>query len=274
MRKLLCADLARLRRNKFLLFSMIAFFLGAVYLMYIHIFNSAYPKPVETFFFLFLIPLGVMLAVFCGLFLGTDYSDGTLRNKIIVGHGRTAVYFSNLLTVTFAGLLMSVAFLLPVCCVGLPAAGGFLLTQKELLLYLLDTLLVICSFSAVFTMVCMLCPRKATATVICLLGTVVLYVLCVWLRSCLTVPEFYEEFASFDPLTEEVLFKQVPAVGYVGGIKREIYQFLIDLLPMGQAYQLAICSAERLGRIAACSVGFTAVTSVIGLLGFRKKDLK
>lgn len=274
MRKLLCADLARLRKNKFLLFSMIAFFLGAIYLLYIHVFNTIYPKPVETFFFLFLIPLGVMLAVFCGLFLGTDYSDGTLRNKIIVGRSRTAVYFSNLLTVTFAGLLMSVAFLLPVCCVGLPAAGGFLLTQKELLLYLLDTFLAVCAFSAAFTMVCMLCPRKTTATVVCLLSTVVLFVLSAMLCSALAVPEFYEVVDSFDPLTEEAIYKQVPAVGYVGGVKREIYSLIVDVLPTGQAYRLAMCSAERLGRMAVCSVGFSAVTFVIGLLGFRKKDLK
>lgn len=274
MRKLLSADFARLCKNKFLLFSLIGFFLGALYLLDIHIFDSAYPKPIETLFFFFMIPLGVMLAVFCGLLLGTDYSDGTLRNKIIVGHSRTAVYFSNLLSVTFAGLLMSVAFLLPVCCLGLPATSGFLLTQKELLMYLLDAALVICSLSAVFTMVCMLCPRKTTAVIVCLLGTVALYVLCAWLYGVLSEPEFYEELVSFDPSTEEVIYSQFPNDDYVGGTRREIYTFLVDLLPTGQAYQLALCSAEHLVGMAACSAGFATVTTVIGLFGFRKKDLK
>lgn len=277
MRNLLASDFTRLCKSKLLLFTILGFFLGAGYLLYIHYFlnpSNPYQDPIEETFFLFLIPLGFMLAVFCSLFLGTDYSDGTLRNKIIAGHSRTAIYFVNLFTCIFAGLLMSAAFLLPVCCVGLHVTGGFSLPKREVLLYLANSLLTVCAFSAAFTTICTLCTHKATAAIICLLCTAAFIVLSAMLCSALSVPEFYEEFASFDPLTEEVIFKQVPAVGYVGGIKREIYTFLIDLLPMGQAYQLAMCSAERLVRMAFCAVGFSAVTTVIGLFGFRRKNLK
>ena len=40
---------------------------------------------------------GVMLAAFVPLFLGADYSDGTIRNKLIAGHRRSGIYLSDLL---------------------------------------------------------------------------------------------------------------------------------------------------------------------------------
>ncbi|MGY3662454.1 MAG: hypothetical protein ACXAHE_00930 [Roseburia sp. 1XD42-69] len=40
------------------------------------------------------------------MFLGTDYSDGTIRNKLTVGHTRTNIYLANLIVTFAAGLLI------------------------------------------------------------------------------------------------------------------------------------------------------------------------
>ena len=40
--------------------------------------------------------IGLFMAMFTSLFIGTEYDYGTIRNKIIVGHSRTSIYFSNL----------------------------------------------------------------------------------------------------------------------------------------------------------------------------------
>ena len=39
--------------------------------------------------------IGIVMAVFCSLFIGTEYSEGTIRNKIIIGQKRGTVYLSN-----------------------------------------------------------------------------------------------------------------------------------------------------------------------------------
>lgn len=61
----------------------------------------------------------VFLAVFAGLYLGTEHSNGGLRRKLSVGHTRTAVYLSNLLTCTAAGFLIFTALFSVNLAVGL-----------------------------------------------------------------------------------------------------------------------------------------------------------
>lgn len=41
----------------------------------------------------------ILLPCLCGLFINTDYSDGTIRNKLTVGRSRAAVYAGNFITV-------------------------------------------------------------------------------------------------------------------------------------------------------------------------------
>ena len=36
--------------------------------------------------------IGIILAVFCSLFIGTEHNDGTIRNKIIVGHEKSKLF--------------------------------------------------------------------------------------------------------------------------------------------------------------------------------------
>ena len=64
----------------------------------------------ENSFFTYVPLIVIIAAAFCSLFIGTEYSDGAIRNKLIVGHDRIYVYLSNLIVCFAAECIMCAAF--------------------------------------------------------------------------------------------------------------------------------------------------------------------
>ena len=67
----------------------------------------------------------ILLSVLIPLFLGSDYSDGTLRNKRVAGHTRGRIYLANLITCAAAGAMLCAAYLACYLALALPLLGGF-----------------------------------------------------------------------------------------------------------------------------------------------------
>ena len=118
-----------------------------------------------------------LIPAFVSLFVGTEYSDGTIRNKMIIGHTRSRIYLSNLIVCSIAGLVFCTCYLIGVFAVALP-------------LYTIDTdilkgimILILCSFvmSIAFTALCvltaMLCQNKALTAVVNMLAACFLLVM-------------------------------------------------------------------------------------------------
>ena len=60
--------------------------------------------------------IGIVIAIFVGIFVGTDHSNGMIRNKHIVGHSRLSMYFSNLIICITASLIMHFIWLVVIIC--------------------------------------------------------------------------------------------------------------------------------------------------------------
>ena len=218
--------------------------------------------------------LGLALAVFCAAFLGTEYSEGTIRNKLIAGHNRTAIYLSNLTICTGTGWVMCAAAL----AVGLARRlllgdGG--LEAAEIAFASACSLLLAFAYAALFTLVSMLCSKKAASAVACLLMALGLLVLGIALYGGLMNPEYY-------PVTTilpsgEMVTQTMENPGYVGGFLRTVYEFLLDATPGGQSIQMIAGSLTEHVRpwlLPLSSAVIGGAATLAGLLLFRRKDIK
>lgn len=272
MNNLLAANFARLKKDKGFWIGMAFMFAAGIFGIIQTLRNEPTASP-DQLLFIFPVLIGIVTAAFSSLFLGTEYSDGTIRNKIIVGHTRSAVYLSNLITCSAAGIIMCVSYLAAIAAVGFPLLGLPQMDVTAILSLLFVGFMMVIAGTALFTLLGMLNQNKAAAAVVCILMMFALLVLASAVNARLEAPEFYEGYVFTDSLgnaeTETMRNPQ-----YLEGTKREVYQFFLDFLPTGQAIEISTQSTPHLWQMPLYSLLIALASTVCGALGFRKKDLK
>ena len=234
-------------------------------------------------------------SVFTALYLGTDYACGTIRNKLAVGHSRAKIYLSGLVTVITGSLLM-----LALCSV--PSIIKSVVWGKELGMetgeFLLKLSILICaviSASAIFTLLGMSITSKSLTTTFTLVLTFVLLLGSMSLLQFLSQPEYIPEnqitarddleadgmppfVAAYVTETETkedgAAYNLVPNPMYITGMRRDIMNTVIDVLPGGQMLTLQSSYTHNEKLYPLYSLGVIAVTTAAGMLVFRRKDLK
>lgn len=277
MNKLLSANFFRMKNDKSFWIGMGFMFLMGIIIPVSHYLDmKKYGEPmyIDSGFFVSAVFIGIVASAFCSLFIGTEYSDGTIRNKVIVGQTRTAIYIANLITCAAASVFMCTASFISYLCVGIPLLGFFVLKTKTILLFVLFVFIVAITFSSIYTFIAMLNQKKATAAVISILSAFFLMTAASYMMSQLSQPQIYEGYRYIDEASGEVVeIESVENPSYVSGTKRKTYEFLIDFLPSGQAIKTAKISVQNPWLFCFYSGIIIIGTTGIGLVSFQKKDL-
>ena len=279
MSRLLCADFAKLKKNRFFwlcIIGMVGFGLFMKIMEYITMQQYAdEAPPLDSMLSVYSMVIGFLTAAFVSLFVGTEYSDGTIRNKIIIGHSRAAIYFSNLITCSAAGFFMCLAYLLPALAAGIPLCGIKTADFRYLAGMILCSFIMTLAFTSLCTLVGMLCQNKAMTAVITILSVCLLFAASVYISAKLNEPETYPEISSFADDGTVIDARDVPNPGYVRGTQRQIYEFLDEFLPTGQSVILTRGDKDASFLLmSAYSAGITAVAAGMGIFIFRKRDIK
>ncbi len=226
----------------------------------------------DMFLFGSLMIIGIVLSVFISLFIGTEYADGTIRNKLIAGHGRSRIYLSNFLLCLAAAAVCALLSVFITIAIGIPMFGFFTTKPGMLFLLFADYLMAAFAYASVFLLVSMLCQNKAYASVLNILLAFCFLFIGIYLYSRITAPEMIEmaELA----VNGEIQIESVPNPQYLTGMKREIYQFFLDFIPGGQAMQIAQWDVIHPYRLPLYSAIIIFVANAAGLVFFRKKDIK
>lgn len=277
MSKLLAANFARLKKDKPFWICIIYMAAFAAFIKLSNYFNMkeyGYVIPLDSAMFTYCMFIGILLAVFISLFAGTEYSDGTIRNKLIVGHTRTAIYLSNLLICGFAGLMMCLSFIAASLIVGIPLLGFFESEVRVFLILAALSFLMSLAFTSLIMLVSMLKQSRAVAAVINILGVLILLFAAAYIQARLEEPEYYDAYAYESQSGEFVQTDKEPNPNYLKGTKREVYEFFLDFLPSGQTIQLSQWSAHSPVLFAVSSVVIYLAATGIGVLAFNRKDIK
>lgn len=284
MRNLLSANFMRLRKSGVFWLGM-AFMFGmgivASFTRYreMHDVSDYFPNCEEILFagspF-----MAIAAAAFVGLFLGTEYSDGTIRNKLTAGHSRTVVYLSSLIVSYIATALLHLAFLLAVVVVGFPLVGNLGTPVPALLALTGVSLLTVLALSSIFVTLAMLVTKKAVACVSALLLGFAMMMAAMTINFRLSEPEFhpsYTAYTSSDADSGSVQLQEAnmtPNPRYLQGTQRAVYAFLNDFLPVNQLLQISEQSLTSPVLLPVYSLVIFAGCTVCGIAVFRRKDLK
>ncbi len=278
MRNLLSAGFSRLAKSRLLHLTVLAVLIIAAWMMLIAGRSAAGTgSPLENHYFDMGAFEGIFLAAFLALFIGTDYSDGVLRNRLMVGRTRKEIYLSNAVLCAAASLAITAAWWVG-GLTGVPYLGWWTLGTRGVLLTLAVSALSAVSFSALLLLASTISGSKAGAAVTCMFLWLALLLAASGMYNALCEPEMYSGMViTVDGLQ---MTDPAPNPAYVAEPLRSVYRALVNILPTGQMILLANVTSQSQEGITnyplqiAASVLLAAGATSAGLAIFRRRDLK
>lgn len=247
--------------------------------------------------------LFILLPIVCGLYINTDYHDGTIRNKISVGRTRSSVYISNLLIVWLVEIFYTVIHLV-VALVGGIGIGFSNLQSVALRSALL--LLTIAALAAIAVFIATIMTGRYALVLCALIAVGMMFgsqlingilespdtisdieeVEYTTVEDGLMEPKFIDSEGNVYDSTMDIPTKPNPA--YIREPLRSILRTYNNVSPGGQLWEIIqrghqewdikaqtmVILETPYWQLALYSVCVTAGFTFLGLLLFRRKDLK
>lgn len=217
-----------------------------------------------------------VLAIFIGEFIGREYSDGTIRNKLVCGHTRRSIYLSKLIVCSVACLIFHLLYILVSVLMGILLIDGTTMTIGQLMLSTLAGSFAMTAITALMLFISMLIPHKAAGSVCCLLLALLMMFGSLTIYERLQSEEYYDAYTYTDEDTGiSISVDRQRNPHYPTGIRRELYEFLNEYLPFSQLYSIVIMESEF--DLNGIRIVYDCITILLissaGVIVFKKKDL-
>lgn len=277
MRKLITANFHRFIKDRFSWCVM-----GIIVILsLVNVFNSArsyeamaasgYVMSLDDYYFNQAPLIGAFLALLISMFLGTEFSEGTIRNKLCIRHKRNEIFLSNFISCAFASIVLTAVWLLSSALLfGL--IGPLEMGVSEFIGCIFVAVGFAVSFAALYTVIGSLSSNKPMTIIYTFAVFIIFAMAASALYDRLCEPEMNEGMTLVG--TQLVEMEPTPNPLYLSGMIRTVCEVALELLPTGQALLLSDVAIEYPVRAIALSVVFITVTLLAGSVLFRRKDIK
>ncbi len=277
MRKLITANFFRLRKDRFS-WCVVGII---VILSLVNIFGSArsyenmaamgYTTSLDDYYFNQAPLIGAFLALLISMFLGTEFSEGTIRNKLCIGHKRDEIFLSNFMSCAFAAIALTAVWLLTSALL-FGMIGPLEMEVPKFIGCIFVAIGFAVSFAALYTVIGSLSSNKAMTIIYTFAIFIVFAIAASGLYDRLCEPEMNEGMTIVG--SQLVPMEPTPNPLYLSGTIRTVCEVALELLPTGQALLLSDVAIEYPIRAIGLSVVFTIVTLFAGSMLFRRKDIR
>ena len=291
MGKLLHASLIRLFKSKLFWLGMIFMLLMVGYTLNRCRYLYETDK-LETAVFHHINWFGQLAAVFCGLFIGMDYQNGTICNKLVKGHRRSSLYLVNQISCTLAVVLMLSLQIALVAVIGSGFMDWGALRRYDspiedvipdiahAPLYLCGSLLITIEYCAIFTLIGMLCSKMLVSV---LAGYLLAYIekMYGWVVFMYAIGG-HGYVTLFPPVFVGGLGTWLESWEVSPGIKEYMVHYpeespwftaLAHVFPGAQRRYISYYRIEHLASVCVCAVIITILVTLIGMYLFEKKNI-
>ena len=226
--------------NKFT--SKMSIFVTIILGLFLGIANKANGDPSCAGIFEYALVLLIFLSAVPGFYISNDFTKNTIRNKIITGNKRINIYLAKFLTVCLFFLVCMSLFVVSVIISNFILIGMDGINKEAFWLGLIILLFCIISVSAITTFIAM---------------------------------SLKNELGSLAPLLLMDMMMIFCMIGMELFSNSDVMKVICDVLPIGQIMMLNLVEIQKKVLIKVLySVGLSLVTTVGGILIFRKTDLK
>lgn len=240
MRNLLAADMRRLLRSPMAFAAWAAMvFLSAGFVFMQTL--SAREVGLERVILLFMSVYGMAVAMLLGLLHGGEYSEGTLRNKLICGCDRVQVYLSQTVVSMIICTVLYAVSLLTGIVLGIPLFDLHVPMGHEAFTAAIG-LLCCMYYAALYTMITALCPGRTAAVAVNMAVSVGMLMLAV-------------------------------SISEMAPAGSGIWRIVLEAMPTGQAVLVNEAAIDAPWRMALLDLGGMAICTCVGAYALKHRDI-
>ena len=268
MYKLVKADFFRLKKDSIFWLFICSGIIGGAYALF-HTFHMPVYGYIDGAINGFISFIGLFIAIFVSIFVGKEYSDGIIRNKIIVGHSKISIYLSKLITSIFASILCEMIYIIIVVVVGTLLSGRLKMPLGEFAMCMLNTFLIIIVYCSIYNFVAMICSEITVSTIICMGIFIAMFVADMAVGYIANSSKYITH--SYSENDVQYIISQEIDPNYPGD-RVKLAQTIELLMPQGQASHISNTNYSY--KMPIYSISEILVLNIAGIYLFSKKELK